>query len=274
MTPYSRNFLLATAAVTAVTVAALIFVSSSFAEHLLVIVSVLIMYPCIMAGVYLYLEGGSYKWISGIDWLSLTEQERISVASRVGLYMAIGCTIICWAIVLMLANFVIGIVLIAVGIAIMAIPYLSKEAMKRRPFIQRSAAKKAGVFVAVSVIAIVPTLAIGLSEFTAEAVIVEFEENGLHVKAPMVDEHFDYDKIEQLNLDPDFEKGMRIAGYATPTICSGTFSNKQFGDYTLASYTNVDPCISFSYDGEYYAFNQSDSEKTQKAYDELLERIS
>ena len=274
MTPYSRNYLLATAAVTIITVVAVLLTSDSFLDNLLVIIAVGVTYPCTMLGLYLFLEGKDYRWINGPDWVSMTDQERINAVSYIGIYMVIGCILLGLAIVSMFANFVIGIVLIVVSVVIMVAPILRKDRMRSFHFVQRSTAKKMGIFIAVSVIAIVPCTAIGLSEFTTETVIVEIGEDGLHIKAPMVDKSFDYDKIQDLEIDPDFDKGTRIAGYGTPTICSGTFSNGQFGTYTLASYTKVKPCVFFLYDGDYYAFNQADNEKTQQVYEELLTKIN
>ncbi len=273
-TPYSRNYLLAVVAVTIITVVTLMFTADSLMEHLLVIIAVAVMYPCIMLGLYLFLEGRSYRWINGPDWTSMTEQERINAVSYIGIYMTIGCILLGWAIVLTISSFTIGIVLMVISVVLMILPILKKDSMRSFRFIERSTAKKVGIFIAVSVIAIVPTVAIGLSEFTAEIVIVEFGEDQLHVKAPMVDKKFDYDKIQNLEIDPDFDKGSRIAGYGTPTICSGTFSNAQFGSYTLASYTKVKPCIFFLYEDNYYAFNQADDGKTQQVYNELLTKIN
>ena len=81
--------------------------------------------------------------------------------------------------------------------------------------------------------------------------------------------YFDYDEIEDLGIDPNFEKGSRSIGYGTPNISSGKFKNSMFGPYVLMSYTKVDSCVFFTYDGSYYAFNQSTEEATMDAYLEL-----
>ncbi|MBQ7978516.1 MAG: hypothetical protein IJ248_02025 [Candidatus Methanomethylophilaceae archaeon] len=274
MTPYSRNYILATVGVVIVSIAFLIFTSDSILEKLLTIISVAVLYPCVMMGMYFYLEGRDYRWINGMDWVSMTEGERTNTVSAMGIYMAVGCFMLSIAVPMIVSSFIIGVVLIVASIVVMIIPFLNKDRMKSKQFVQRTVPKKIAVFIAVSIITIVPTVAIGELGFTTETVIVEFEDNGLHIKAPMVNEYFEYDKIQDLELDPDFDKGTRVAGYGTPTICSGTFNNGQFGNYTLASYTKVDPCIFFQYEGHYYAFNQASDEQTQQTYDMLKAKLA
>ena len=129
---------------------------------------------------------------------------------------------------------------------------------------------KAAIFMVFTLLAIVPMTALGVSQFSQEVVDVEFLDDEVHIQAQVFNYHFKYESIEDLDIDPEFDKGKRIAGYGTPTICSGTFKNDVFGSYKLASYTQVKPCIFFLYEGKYYAFNQGSDELTQQAYEQLL----
>ena len=50
-------------------------------------------------------------------------------------------------------------------------------------------------------------------------------------------------------------------------------SNGALGNYKLASYTQVNPCIFFLYEGKYYAFNQGSVEFTEQAFEMLKSKI-
>ena len=268
-----RNYILATLLIIAVSLAILVLTSKDFMDVLLPIIGILVVYPCVVMGVYIYLEGTGYRWINGIDWSSMTEQERTNTCSYVGFYLAVGCVILGIAISCMLINFIIAIILLVVAVILIMAACVSTERAASKKFVERSVNSKIAVFLVFSVLTIAPIMVLGSTEFTQEAVNVEFDENNVHIQAPMFNYHFEYGLIEDLEFDPDFDKGKRIAGYGTPTICSGTFSNDVFGNYKLASYTQVKPCIFFLYEGKYYAFNQGSNELTQQAYEQLLSHV-
>ena len=71
----------------------------------------------------------------------------------------------------------------------------------------------------------------------------------------------------------DFPKGKRIMGYQDTNVSSGRYNNSLFGDYELASYSKVRPCIAISVGGEMYAFNQNSDDLTWALYQSLKERI-
>jgi len=152
-------------------------------------------------------------------------------------------------------------------------PFVMQDRAKSKEFVERSTNAKIAVFLVFSLLAIVPMTVLGTSEFSQETVDVEFMDDKVHIQAPMFNYTFEYDKIEQLEMDPNFDKGTRIGGYSTPTICSGTFKNDAFGNYKLASYTQVNPCIFFLYEGKYYAFNQASAELTEQAFEMLKSKI-
>ncbi len=268
-----RNYILATLLVIIVSLIAVVLLSKDMMDNFLTIIGIVVIYPCVIMGVYLYLEGKGYKWINGVDWSSMSEQERANACSYIGLYLAIGCLILGISISMMLVNFIVAIILIVVSIILMIAGCVMPERAKAKKFVEKGPAAKAAVFMVFTLLAIVPMSAIGASQFTQEAVSVEFLDDEVHIKAPMFNYHFKYESIEDLDIDPEFVKGKRIAGYGTPTICSGTFNNEAFGNYKLASYTQVKPCIFFLYEGGYYAFNQASVELTEKAYEQLQSHV-
>ena len=268
-----RNYILATLLVIAVSLIAVVLFSNDFMDNFLIVIGIVIVYPCTVMGVYFYLEGKGYRWINGIDWTGLSEQERTNACSYVGFYLAIGCIILGIAITSRLVNFILGIILIVASIIIILSSFVMPERAKSKKFVEKSTGSKAAVFVVFSLLAIVPMTAIGVSQFSQDTVEVEFLDDEVHITAPMFNHHFKYELIEDLDIDPDFDKGSRIGGYATPTISSGTFKNDVFGSYRLASYTQVKPCVFFLYEGKYYAFNQASAELTEQAYQQLLSHV-
>lgn len=268
-----RNYILATLSIIVISLAVIMLLSVDFMDALLPVIGILVVYPCVIMGVYFYLEGKGYRWINGIDWTSMSEQERINACSYVGFYMAIGCVILGIAMGAILSNFIIAIILIVVSIIIIIAGCVMPERAMAKKFVERSPSSKAAIFMVFTLLAIVPMTALGVSQFSQEVVDVEFLDDEVHIQAPMFNYHFNYESIEDLDIDSDFDKGKRIAGYGTPTICSGTFKNDVFGNYKLASYTQVKPCIFFLYEGKYYAFNQGSDELTQQAYEQLLSHV-
>ena len=89
----------------------------------------------------------------------------------------------------------------------------------------------------------------------------------------MFDHTFTYSEIDEIRYDADFDKGSRRMGYGTDTISSGKWKNAEFGNYELASYSNVKPCIIISVDGGIYAFNQSSDDATLNLFNDLKNRI-
>ncbi len=268
-----RNYILATLSIIAISLAVIMLLSVDFMDALLPVIGILVLYPCVIMGVYFYLEGRGYRWINGIDWASMSEQERANACSYIGFYLAIGCVLLGIGLGAVLTNFIIAIILMVVSTIIIIAGCVMPERAMAKKFVERSPSSKAAIFMVFTLLAIVPMTALGVSQFSQEVVDVEFLDDEVHIQAPMFNYHFKYESIEDLDIDPEFDKGKRIAGYGTPTICSGTFKNDAFGSYKLASYTQVKPCIFFLYEGKYYAFNQGSNELTQQAYEQLLSHI-
>ncbi len=231
-------------------------------------------YVCLVLGLYMFLEAKGEKNINGMDWSSMTEEEIRNVLSYWGLFMIIGSILLMLALAVIMSYITYGIALIVASVAFPVAPLAVRNRAKKKPFVPRARGTKITVFALATVIAVVPSVYILNYVENEEAISIEFTDSQLVIRAPMANGTYDYSGIEELTLDPDFDKGKRIMGYGTTVICSGTYDNSAFGQYTLASYTKVDSCIFFHYEGEYYAFNQFDAELTLQAYETLLEKIA
>jgi hypothetical protein len=271
MDSVSRNYMLATIVGLIVLIAVYLVILDT-TESFLILVDI-VLYPCAVLGLYLFLEGRGERMINGIDFSSMGPEARKSASSRVGLYMTVSMVILCFAVSIIADHILLGFLLMGVSIVIIVASLIGVEKASSKPFITRSTTVKAVAFVCVTVLCVLPGVLVSASGVSSEAVTVEFLDDGVRIKAPMEDHTFAYDSIDQLTYDPDFEKGSRIWGYGTPNISSGTFKNDAFGRYTLMSYTKVDPCVFFFYEGEYYAFNQSTDGLTESAYEELVKRV-
>jgi len=250
-------------------------ISDDWLDWLMVGIGMCALYPCLVSGLYMYLEGKGAKSINGIDLSGFSDSELKNYSSFFGFYMAMGSIVLMIGLGVLLNSLIIGIVLMIVSIVIMIGPALTmKERGRKKRFVEKPASHKVMVFLLVSLMAVVPMIVMENSSFNTESVTVDFGTDSFRVKAPMFDHTFEYDKVEMLGCDPDFDKGTRISGYATPTISSGTFKNGQFGSYQLASYTKVDTCIFFEYEGKYYAFNQINDRDTENAYEILKSKVA
>jgi len=268
-----KRYIAATLIVIVIVMAFELLYSSEWIDWLIVGICIGVIYPCLVSGLFMYLEGRGYNAVNGVDLSHMTESQKRNFASYMGIFMIIGMIIMMISIGMLLTYTIPAIAIMVVSIAIFFIPIVTKEKGAAKQFVEKSVGKKIAVFAICSLIAIVPTVVLENMENKSETVVVEFFDDYFTVKAPMVNKSFDYDKIVDLELDPDFDKGTRISGYHTPTIDSGTYKNGAFGSYTLASYAKVAPCAFFEYEGKYFAFNQSSIELTQSIYDELCQKV-
>jgi len=269
-----RNYIIATLIVIAISCVEFFTRSCDFVFIMLPLIMTVIFYPVAVLGMYMFMEAKGSRFINGIDWSRLGETQKKTLTSYVGLFMVIGCIFIAFGILsLSSGNPVGGSVLLILGIIIMLVPFFMKRRFMNRRLITFGRGAKIGTFIVLSILVVAPLMAIGYGESSSEAVSVQIGEEQLVIKAPMVNETFGYALIEGLTYDPDFDKGSRVVGYGTLTVNSGTFHNAAFGDYTLASYTQVKPCVFFQYEGHYYAFNQSDDAKTLAAFEAIKDKI-
>ncbi len=274
MHPPAKEYAIATAITVAVVIVIQYLMADSLVDTVLMAVIMGAGYTCAAIGLYMYLEGKGESSINGVDWSELSPKEIRNLISYWGAYMTAGSVLMMYSIAMLMSYMVPGLVLIGASVVLMLVPLLLKDRAKGRVFRERSRHSKMLVFVAVSILAIAPSFYLLNNVDNQEAVTVEFMDDGFSVRAPMVDETFLYSAVEDLGIDPDFDKGRRMMGYGTTEVCCGKFRNAVFGDYRLASYTKVDTCIFFFYEGGYFAFNLYTDELTQEAYEELLSRVS
>ncbi len=232
-------------------------------------------FPIVCAGLCMWLHGSGYRFLNvGVDWKSMDEKKRREVASRWGLWMAIGTVILIWGTAFLMLNLVIGIILMAAGTILMVLPF-AKGAAKGSPVPNWSRGKRIVVVAAFTLLTAVPFAFVmdGGAGSMSNSVDISLGDDSFTVKAPFFDHSFSYDEIDDCQYFEDFQKGRRVMGYSDGTISSGRYDNDLFGRYELASYTKIKPCIAISVGGEIYAFNQSSKDLTESLYQSLLDKI-
>lgn len=255
-------------------VAYIVYKDASLLSIIMGAVTTFVLFPIVMMSTYMWLTGKGSRFINGIDWTKLSEEETKNTVSHVGFWLMISMIIMMYGMSVIVSHIWIGLAVlgIAIVLAIVLIARMMSGNLKK-PMMDVDSIKAFSVFLIVAAVSLVPTTVL-MTEYTlSESVDVTVGDTSFTVKAPMFDHTFSYEEIDEIQYIEDFNKGTRKWGYNTGTICSGKYQNDMFGDYQLAAYKNVRPCIAISVKGEMYAFNQDSDSATMDLYDQLKSRI-
>lgn len=92
-------------------------------------------------------------------------------------------------------------------------------------------------------------------------------ENGvLNVRAPFVNVSVPVSSVSGVELRTEFKFGFRVWGYGGIRRCSGEFSNKEFGTYTLAADTAINAYVVLRHTKGVLVFNSVDEDTTRTLY--------
>ncbi len=250
------------------------FSNSTFLGLFMPAIDFFVMFPIIMMSAYMWLTGKGAKFINGVDWSKLNEQETKNKVSSIGFWIMISMIIVMYGLAVIPSHVWIGLGILGVG-SVLAIVIAIKTVAggNSRPMISLDSVKALSILLVVTLVSLVPTTYI-MTEFTSsESVDVTVGNESFTVKAPMFDHTFTYSEIDEIRYDADFDKGSRRMGYGTDIISSGKWKNAEFGNYELAAYTKVRSCIVISVGGDIYAFNQSSDDATLNLFNDLKNRI-
>ena len=231
-------------------------------------------FPIIMTGVFTWFTGRGKRFINTVDWSRYTEEEAKKTVSYTGFWVMITVIILTYGVSLIMVNLWIGLSIIAVAIILMLITLLRPMFKKiNRPLPSMDSVKAFSVILLVTAVSLVPTTYFMITGVGSESVDITLGDGSFTVKAPMFDHTFRYDEIDDIQYYEDFDKGSRKMGYNDNHICSGKFHNSLFGDYQLAAYRSVTPCVAISVDGQMYAFNQDSDAKTLELFESIKDRM-
>ncbi len=82
-----------------------------------------------------------------------------------------------------------------------------------------------------------------------------------------------YADIDAIALRTDVDPGIRVAGFGTPKLLMGTFSNDEFGYYTRYSYTQAVTSIVLEIRGDVLVLGLEQGAETQALYEEILKHL-
>ena len=250
------------------------FSNGSFLGLLMPAVNLFVMFPIIMMSAYMWLTGKGARFINGVDWSKLNEQETKNKVSSIGFWIMISMIVIMYGLAVISSHIWIGLGILGFS-AVLAFVVLIRTVAggSSRPMITLDSMKALSILLVVTLVSVVPTTYLSTELKSSGSVDVSLEEETFTVKAPMFDHTFKYTEIEEIRYDADFDKGTRKWGYGSETICSGKWKNSEFGNYELAAYTKVRPCIVISVGGDIYAFNQSSDDATLNLFNDLKNRM-
>ena len=100
------------------------------------------------------------------------------------------------------------------------------------------------------------------------------EETSMGIRASFsADAEVIYDLVDSMELRQDFKIGMRVMGFNSPRLSTGTYQNEELGNYTLYAYTGCDTAILIRSGSNWLAINAPTAEETQALYETLLIKI-
>ena len=236
----------------------------------------LCMIPTIAFGMYMWVTGRGQMWINGVNWKALDEAQATRTVRLMGILMALMCLAIYASLCLLFIDFMIFIVVlvaILVGFGYV-IYYVNSKKYRAKSAGAPTMSMNTMLAISVAVLAVSAVPAVYLcGAFGDGNINVDLADDHISIEGPMFKEEFKYTDIDDYYIDMTFDKGKRTNGFGTSTIASGHFWNLQFGDYMLASYTQVKPCIVLVVNGDHYVFNQSTAELTQQMMDDLTGKM-
>ena len=130
--------------------------------------------------------------------------------------------------------------------------------------------KIAKVIVALVIAAIL--IFVGMLMFTGE-INVSYNDSSFTIDATYDNGvTINYADIESIELDEDFDVGMRVYGFNSAKFNLGSYKNNEFGNYTIYAYTQCPSCVVIKINGKVLAFNGIDEEQTRSIYNEIYSR--
>ena len=109
--------------------------------------------------------------------------------------------------------------------------------------------------------------------FLAGNIDVYYEGNSLVIKSSMATHSVSLKNVKSVEISSNYNKGSKIMGTDLYRVSAGTYSNAVYGRYKLFVYNNVPRYITINCDGAYVVLNLATVEKTEKLYNDLIEKL-
>lgn len=109
--------------------------------------------------------------------------------------------------------------------------------------------------------------------FLAGNIDVYYEGESLVIKSSMTTYSVLLKNVKTVELSSNYDKGSKIMGTDLYRVSEGTYSNSSYGRYKLFVYNSVPRYITINCDGAYIVLNLDTVEKTEKLYNNLIEKL-
>ena len=109
--------------------------------------------------------------------------------------------------------------------------------------------------------------------FLAGNIDVYYEGESLVIKSSMTTYSVLLKNVKTVELSSNYDKGSKIMGTDLYRVSAGTYSNSSYGRYKLFVYNSVPRYITINCDGAYIVLNLDSVEKTEKLYNNLIEKL-
>ena len=132
---------------------------------------------------------------------------------------------------------------------------------------------KSKIAIIVTVILVVAILVfVGILMFTGN-IKVHYDDKSFTVEATYYDDlTINYADIESVELDEDYNVGIRKYGFASARLNLGNYKNPEYGSYTCYTYTQCNTCVVIKANGKTLALSRPDAEQTRDLYNEIYAR--
>lgn len=131
---------------------------------------------------------------------------------------------------------------------------------------------KAGKIVSIILVAAVLVF-VGILMFTGN-INTHYNDTSFTIEATYYDDlTINYADIESIELDEDFNVGIRVYGFNSAKFNLGNYKNEELGNYTIYAYTQCDACVIIKTNGKYLVLNGTDTEATRNIYNEIASRL-
>ena len=124
------------------------------------------------------------------------------------------------------------------------------------------------------VMSCVALVVVAVMMFTGD-ISYTFGESALQIKAGWSENiSVDYAKIDEVEFREDFDFGVRLIGFSSARLYTGTFQNGELDGYTLYAYSGCHTVVLIRSGEDWLAINAQTAEETRQLYQTLLEKAS
>jgi uncharacterized membrane protein YwaF len=244
--------------------------------------------PMIAAGLYMWATGKGQMAISGYNTMSKAQREHYDgekMAKDVGKFLVIismillGFCLISYSsngmlVLAVLMGLLFGVIIVFIAYAGTGKRYLKDPTKTPPPPTKQERRVMWAIFgvigVVTAVVLIIVFVLIGGGNVTAT-----MDDDALRVDGSSLNRSIGFDDIVTVEFRDGFDHGSRTSGFGGTRVLGGNFNNSEFGDYSLACYTDVQYHIVITpTQGKVLVFNLSTAEETEEFCIELIKKVS